>query len=757
MQLSDFIEFVNPLQGTDSTFTYSCGNTLPLIGYPFAMTSWSLQTSDKSNWFFHPRDRQLQGVRATRQPSPWIGDYGHFVIMPQVGERLIPAESRASCYRNKESVIKPNFLKVFLERYQATMELTATERCGFMRITFPAGSQPKRIILDLFCGDSKIEIVDNQQEGKIAGFTCANSGGVPPGFACYFIIEVDCRFLFEESGFFQKNSVFNGRLFSGKEQISAFVGLLPEEGVPVGIRIGTSFISINQAHLNLSKEIGRRSFDEISHQAARKWNSMLGRIEIDPLNKEDKKNFYSCLYRTFLFPRKWYEYDVQNFPKHYSPYDGNIHSGVLYADNGFWDTHRTVYPLLSIIAPEELTEILQGWLNAYLEGGWFPKWPSPGYRKEMIGTHIDAIIADAVTKGIRDFDLQLAFQGLMKHAMQKAPDGLGRIAIEDYIRLGYVPDNHTSYSVSRTLDYAYGDFCIAQVASVLGRKNDACSLLHRAYNYRNVFDSSVKFMRGRGADGSWAEPFDEFSWGGHYIEGSVWQCGWAVSHDPAGLIKLMGGRKKFVDKLTQMMNLPPRYHVGSYKKEIHEMTEMASVDFGQYAHSNQPVHHVLYLFAAAGRPDKTQYWVRRVLQELYNPEPDGFPGDEDNGEMASWFVLSSMGFYPLCPGVPSYIFGSPLVRKAVVHFKSGKNLTIEAKYNATDYVYVKNKKLNGNQLNKTFITHNDLITGGTLQFDMTNKPVVGSTYSQSELPYSISTDASISKILSEKGENVGMS
>lgn len=744
--MSDFLEHVNPLQGTDSSFTYSNGNTLPLIGYPFAMTSWSLQTSNKSNWFFNPRDHQLQGVRATRQPSPWIGDYGHFVLMPQIGELLISASDRASCYRSNKSTIKPHYLRVFLERFETNLELTATERCGFMRIKFPSGYQSKRIILDLFPGGSKIEIIENQQRSKIIGFTRTNSGGCPPGFASYFFIEISCKILYEKSGFVQGNSTINDRIFSGKQQFSAFIGLNVDESLPVEIRIGTSYISIEQAYLNLSREIGQQSFENIKQIAERKWNSILGRIEIDPINLEDKKTFYSCLYRTFLFPRKWYEYDEKNCPNHFSPYDGKIHSGVMYADNGFWDTHRTVYPLFSIIAPAELTEIIEGWLNAYIESGWFPKWPSPGHRDEMIGTHIDAIIADAAIKGIRNFDLQLAFKGLMKHAVQKAPDGLGRNAIVDYIRLGYVPDNKTTYSVSRTLDYAYGDFCIAQVASILDLRDEANTFYQRALNYRNVYDTAVQFMRARNADGSWVEPFDEFSWGGPYVEGSVWQCGWAVPHDPAGLIKLFGGRKKFIDRLNQMFELPPRYNVGSYKKEIHEMTEMASVDFGQYAHSNQPVHHVLYLFAAAGRPDKTQYWVRRVLNDLYNPTINGFPGDEDNGEMAAWYILSSIGIYPLCPGVENYIFGSPLVREAVVHLNNGKIFAIKTKYNDSDHIYVKEIKLNGNRLNKTYINHSDLISGGVLQFDMTNKPVAQSTYSKSELPFSLSTDNSLKKI-----------
>ncbi|MFV1981114.1 MAG: GH92 family glycosyl hydrolase [Rhodothermia bacterium] len=700
--MTDFVDYVNPLQGTDSARTFSSGNTLPLVGRPFAMTSWCLQTSE-GRWFFHPRERRLQGIRATRQPSPWIGDYGHFVLMPQVGERLVSTRSRASGYRTERSVIRPHYMKVHLDRYETTMEMTATERCGFMRVVFPTGGQEKRLILDLFPGDSQIQFATNGDSGTITGFTRANSGGVPAGFACYFVVELDCPLSLESSG---------------REQLSAFAELRLDGEAAVEVRIGTSFISIDQAMRNLAQEIGRRDFEHIRRDAGGAWNDLLGRMEIDPVTEDDRKTFYSCLYRSFLFPRKWHEFDENNSPVHYSPYDDRVHPGIFYADNGFWDTHRTVYPLLSIVAPKELTEILNGWVNHYVESGWFPKWSSPGERGVMIGTHIDAVIADAVVKGIRGFDLEKAFEGMMKHALQKAPDGHGRVGIEDYIRLGYVPEDRVLHGASRTMDFAYGDFCIAQVAIALGRKEEAESMLRRAGNYRNVFDPSVGFIRGRNADESWVEPFNEFAWGGPYVEGSVWQCGWAVPHDPAGLIELMGGNQKFVEKLDRMLSLPPRYHVGAYGEEIHEMTEMAAVNFGQYAHSNQPVHHVLYLFAAAGRPDRTQYWVRRVLRELYGPGLDGFSGDEDNGEMASWFVLSSLGVYPLCPGVPTYVFGSPLFHESVLHLPTGKDLTIAATDNSPEHPYVELIRRDGRHVTSTSITHADLTSGGRLQFDM---------------------------------------
>jgi predicted alpha-1,2-mannosidase len=720
-KMKDYLKYVNPLQGTDSVFTRSHGNTLPLVGKPFAMTSWTLQTSE-SPWMFHPGECKLQGFRATRQPSPWMKDYGHFVVMPQVCELFTSAEDRSSSYDIEQSIIKPDYMKVFLERYETAVELTATERCCFMQIKFPKLKQSKRMILDVFQGKSNINISSNEDSGTISGFTCASSGRVHSSFACYFVIEFDCSIKIDKSGLFHDDAVINQASGEG-EQLGAFVELNATDK-PVAIRIGTSFISIEQARRNLSLEIGDNSFDETRLAVADAWNKMLGRIDIEPIVDEDLYTFYSCLYRAFLFPRKWYEYNENMKPMHYSPYDGTIHAGVFYAENGFWDTHRTVYPLLSIIAPEELTEILNGWIAHYKESGWLPKWSNPGESGIMIGTHIDAVIADAVTKNITGFDVESAFEGMMKHAMHKAPsDNQGRLGINEYLKLGFVPDDCAEHSVSRTLDFAYGDFCIGQVASSLGKKKEAELMYNRSLNYRNVFDSNVDFMRGRNSDGKFIEPFDEFEWGGPYVEGSVWQCGWEVPHDSKGLMELMGGQESFLDKLDKMLSLPPTFRVGAYGKEIHEMTEMAAVDFGQYAHSNQPVHHVLYLFAVAGRPDKTQYWVRRVLKDLYGSGTKGFAGDEDNGEMASWFVLSALGIYPLCPGNPSYIFGSPMVKKATVHLQSGKDLKIVANNNSQDNLYVSDITHNDCLINDIKISHADLMSGGVLNFDMIGDPV----------------------------------
>ncbi len=663
---NNLLDYVNPLQGTDSTFEFSNGNTLPLISLPFASTSWSPQTESRNdyaaNFYFSPRAKKLQGMRATRQPSPWIGDYGHFTIMPQAGVLFPGARERASVYRLENSIIKPHYFKTWLERYRTTFELTPTTKCSYMRITFSENNEA-RLLFQFFDGETSINT--DPQQSVIRGYTRANSGGTPGNFACYFIAKLNCS-MTHDCGSYKKNSIGQGQNFESSAGGTYWVGIKPPENGIVNLRIATSFISIDQAARNLENEIGNRSFNQALKEASDLWNKVLSRIEIDSVNEKQAKTFYSAMYRAVLFPRTWHESDAHGNLIHFSPYDGKIHDGEMVADNGPWDTHRTVYPYLSLLFPERLSEILRGWINAYKEGGWFPKWSSPGYRACMIGTHMDAVMADAAVKGIADFDLQVAYEGMRKNTAKTGdPAGkYGRVGLKDFIQLGFVPADKIEHSASRTMDFAYNDFCVAQVAKILGYDDDYILFQKRAMHYRNNFDKDVGFMRGRNSDGSWQEPFDEFAWGGAFIEGSVWQCGWAVPYDVAGLIKLMGGKKKFTGKLDKMMQQPPQFNLGTYPLEIHEMTEMASVDFGQYAHSNQPAHHVLYLYASAGAPWKTQYWVRRVLSELYNPDSDGFAGDEDNGEMSCWYLFSALGFYPLCPGHPSYVFGSPLFKQA---------------------------------------------------------------------------------------------
>jgi predicted alpha-1,2-mannosidase len=733
----DLVACVRPLQGTDSHFNLSYGNCLPLVSRPFGMTNWCPQT-DEGRWLFSYRAPKLQGIRATHQPSPWIADYGHFTIMPQVGALLPDAGQRSSLVRRGDLEIGPDYFKAQFWRYRTTVELTPTERCAVLRFTFPAAERA-RIMFHTFDGPAMVQI--DPQRRLLSGYTRANSGGVPDSFACYFVA------MFSQPiaghGFFQGADLMEHAPQDESERQGAYVEFDARAQQVVEVRVATSFISVEQALRSLEQEIGARSFEEIRADTRAQWNGLLGRAQIEGADERQRQTFYTCLYRALLFPRKWYEYDAAGQPIHYSPYDGAIYPGVLYADNGFWDTFRTVYPLFGLLFPDKLSEIVNGWVQAADEGGHFPKWASPGYRNCMIGTHLDVVIADAYAKGVRDFDLESAYAAMHKDAYDQGDphEGWGRTGLFDYIALGYVPADEVAHAAARTQEFAYNDFCVAQIAKALRIEDEARELAGRALHYRNTYDSGVGFMRGRLRDGSWLEPFDEFAWDRRaYIEGSAWQYSWAAPHDPAGLITLMGGPAAFAAKLDQMLATPPYFDATDYGLEIHEMTEMASANFGQYAHSNQPVHHVLYLFTAAGQPWKTHYWVRKVLDELYSPDPGGLPGDEDNGEMSAWYILSALGIFPLCPGHPSYLLGSPLFSKATLHLVNGNTLEIEADGNSPEAVYVRETQLDGQPYTRTWVSHEQLMRGGRLWFAMSEAPDQARLLAEDDLPYSLSRD-----------------
>jgi predicted alpha-1,2-mannosidase len=721
-------DYANPEQGSDSVHAFSNGNTSPWIAAPFGMTHWAPQTEEGPR-FYKSTARQLQGVRATHQPSPWIGDYGHFLVMPQVGPKLFSVGRRSSVFKRNDTVIKPHLFETYLGRYQTGLSMTATERCAAFRFRFPT-DQAGRIILEGIKGLSWFQVEGN----RITGVTRGNNGGVPDGFGCYVYGEIDG----EVSG----STLFAGDDVYSKQEEGERVGIAIDlaAGGEVVFRIATSFISVDQAKRNFDHEVAGQSFDALVDKNWAVWEERLGRIAIEGATDRQKRIFYSCLYRTQLFPRIWHEPDESGNPIHYSPYDGQVHQGVLYADNGFWDTHRTVYSLLSILDPDRLSEIVEGWTNAAKEGGWFPKWSSPGYRACMIGTHLDAVVADAYVKGCRDFDVEAAYQAMVRDATEVGNDSgsFGRAGIEAFDEMGFVPSDQFEHAASRTMDHAYTDFCVAQVAKGLGREEEAQRFYDRALNYRNTFDTTTGFARGRRADGSFDPEFSEFAWGGAYIEGSAWQCTWAVPHDPVGMAELMGGREAFLGKLDRMFELPAAFEVGSYGREIHEMTEMAAVDFGQYAHSNQPVHHVLYLYTAMGMPSRTQYWVRRVLNELYGEGPtNGFAGDEDNGEMTAWYVFGALGFYPLCPGHPTYAIGAPLFERATITPPGGSTFVVEGVGNRAETPYADRIALNGTALSRLYLKQDEIASAGKLSFEM-EAEAADRTYDDADLPFSMS-------------------
>jgi putative alpha-1,2-mannosidase len=634
--MTDFVSKVNPLQGTASDRDYSTGNTLPIAARPFGMHHWTLQTAP-GNWFFHPAHQKVWGIRLTHQPSPWMGDYGSLLITPFTGPVTEKIEDQSSAYKRTEC--HPHFQAWDAIRYRITTQMAPSERGAILTFT-AGGNEAIRLRLHF---DKGHDLAGNAGTKCFAGCTRDFTYAAPEGFALYFSGE-----------FSETPDQFEGLGDGG-------CWTFPPEVRRVELRLAGSFISEAMARHTCERELLSASLEQVKEQGAEEWNALLGRIPIEGKDEDQERTFYSCLYRSLLFPRLLDEVDEHGAIVHYSPYDGGRHSGHLCTDNGFWDTHRTVYSLLALFYPDKLKIILEGWLNASRQAGWTPKWASPGLRDCMIGTHFDVVVADAVARGVTDWDVEGAFEYLWKNATLPSDNGAyGRRELAEYLRLGYVPADKFPYSVSCTLDYAYNDFCVAKVARFLGRHKEAEFLQPRTLSYRNVFDSSVGFMRERLSDGQWKTPFDEFRWGGGYIEGSAWQHTLNVPHDPQGLAALFGGSAQLCRKLDTLLETPPHFNAGHYGFEIHEMTEMAMAGFGQYAHSNQPVHGFLFLYALHGQPEKTAHYVRKVAQELYSPT--SLPGDEDNGEMGAWYVWATLGLYPHCPGEGSYTRFAPLAR-----------------------------------------------------------------------------------------------
>jgi predicted alpha-1,2-mannosidase len=721
---SDLIGLVNVLQGTDSTFGFSRGNTLPIFARPFGLTHWTLQSKVGDGWFFNPSAHKIQGIRGTHQPSPWMGDYAYFTVMGQSGTPVLGDADRALTYDDNALKITPASLDVTFTNSALQIEATATERCSFFRFTFPVNA-PCRVIID-----SHPEITADIAARKVTGRTRLNKGEVPANFGLHFVALFDQPIV---------------SVAPDGDAPTKSVEFAP--GSVVLMRLGTSFISAEQAELNIKSEIGERGYDAVKRESEAVWNQSLGRLAATGGSDDQRRTFYSCLYRAHLFPRILHEYDQTGKMVHYSPYDGNVHDGPLYCDTGFWDSFRAVFSLFSLLYPERYGEFVQGLVNAYKEGGWVPQWPSPGYRGCMTGTHSDVVMADAVVKGITGFDMQGAYDGMIKHATDPGTSSVTdrRTGLAEYLSLGYVPADKDGAATAKTLDYSLDDFSIYQVAKVLGKTDDIATYAKRALNYRNAYNAEVGFMDARLADGSWKTPFDQYAWGGAYVEGGPWQSSWTVPHDPAGLIEINGGAEALVKKLDRMLLQPPVFHVGSYGSTIHEMAEMAAVEFGQYDQGNQPVHLTLNLFTAAGCPAKTQYWVRRVVDKLYTP--DGFPGDEDNGEMSAWYVLNAIGLFPLCPGTDEYVIGSPIFPEMVMTPDGHKATRILAPRTSQTNVYVQNVKIAGKPYQRTVVGYRQLMSGTTLEIDMASRPpaqaVPIADLPYSLTPYTASSDMSV--------------
>jgi predicted alpha-1,2-mannosidase len=744
-KLSDPVEWVNPLMGTDSKPSLSNGNTYPSIAVPWGMNFWTPQTGNMGNgWAYTYSADKIRGFKQTHQPSPWMNDYGQFSIMPVTNKLRFREEQRASWFSHKAEVAKPYYYSVYLADHDVTTEITPTERAAQFRFTFPQ-TDSAFIVIDAFDKDSYVKVIPEQN--KIIGYTTRNSGGVPKNFKNYFVIYSDKPFSFSCSW---DDTVL---LRSVKEIKSTHAGAVicfkTNRGERVQLKVASSFISYEQAEQNLKSELDNDAFDVTKQKAKAAWNKQLNKILVEGGTIDQVRTFYSCLYRTLQFPQRHYEIDSKGQVVHYSPYNGEVLPGYMFAGTGFWDTFRALYPFLNFLYPSINKEMQQGLINNYKEGGFLPEWSSPGYRNVMVGNNSASVVVDAYMKGLRGYDINTLYEALLKDANNEGPlTAVARKGVQYYNELGYVPyDLGINESAARTLEYAYDDFTIYKLAKALNRPKEEIELYaKRCQNYRNLFDAQSKLMRGKNKDGNFQSPFNPFKWGDAFTEGNSWHYSWSVFHDIEGLKQLMGGNKMFVCMLDSVLIMPPVFDESYYGGVIHEIREMQIMNMGQYAHGNQPIQHMIYLYNYGGEPWKTQYWVRRAMEQLYKATADGYCGDEDNGQTSAWYVFSALGFYPVCPGTDQYVLGTPLFKQVTVQFDNGKKLIISAPGNSSENKYVQTLTVNGKPWDKNWLNHFDLQQGGLLQFKMGATPNKSRGTSASAFPYSFSTSAEEAKV-----------
>ena len=732
------VDMVNPLTGTLSKFELSTGNNYPVIALPWGMNFWTPQTGKNGDgWQYTYTADKIRGFKQTHQPSPWMNDYGMFSLMPITGEVTFDEEKRASWFSHKAEIAKPYYYRVYLADYDITTEIAPTERAAMFRFTFPQ-EEMSYVVLDAYDRGSYVQI--QPEKNRIVGYTTRNSGGVTKDFKNWFIIDFGSR-SFDYTSVTDSKEIFTDRKELKDNHTGAIVGFRTGHRDVITARVASSFISLEQAERNLN-ELGKKSFDEIASDGRKIWNDVLGRIQVEGGSEEQMRTFYSCLWRSLHFPRRFYEIDEKGNPIHYSPYNGQILPGYLFADTGVWDTFRCLFPFLNLVYPSMNEEMQAGLVNAYLESGYLPEWSSPGHRDCMIGQNSASVVADAYIKGIRVANQDKLWDAVTygaHHHLDRSASG--RVGHDYYDRLGYVPCNvGIGQNVARTLEYAYNDWSIYTLGKAMGKSEaELAPYKKAALNYANVYNPARKLMCGREEQGAFNADFVPENWSGEFCEGNSWHWSFCVFHDPAGLSKLMGGRDEMTEMMDSVFVLPSYLGLRS-RGMIHEMREMQVMDMGQYAHGNQPIQHMVYLYNWTGQPWKAQYWTREIMDKLYNPNADAYCGDEDNGQTSAWYVFSAMGFYPVCPGTKQYAMGSPLFQKILVKLENGKTIQIEAPDNNKQTRYVDDVKVNGKSVSRTWLEHDELTKGATIKFQMSSKPNKKRGTDEKDAPYSFTQE-----------------
>ncbi len=749
--VNDPVQYVNPLVGSHSTPALSTGNTYPAIAVPWGMNFWTPQTGKMGNGWAYTYDAdKIRGFKQTHQPSPWMNDYGMFNLMPEVGsEPVFDEDKRASWFSHKAEVSTPYYYKVYLADYDLVTEIAPTNRAAIFRLTYPE-AEKAYVVVDAFDRGSYVKVIPG--ENKIVGYSTRNSGGVTRDFKNYFVVQFDRPFTYTAT--VKEGEISTAASEAESKHSGGIVGFSTKRGEQVIVRVASSFISIEQAEQNL-KELAGKSLDEVAQESRAEWNRVLGRFDVEDMSDVDRlRTFYSCLYRSVLFPRTLHEVNAKGEIVHYSPYNGKVLPGRLFGDTGFWDTFRALFPLVNLVYPEMGQQMQEGWVNAYKESGFLPEWSSPGHRDCMVGNNSASVVADAYLKGLRGYEIDSLWAAVTHgaNAMLERSSS-GRRCWQEYNELGYVPYDKIKESAARTLEYAYDDWCIYKLGQALGKPEKEIRVYaEHAMNYKNLFDKEQNLMRGKLANGEWAPDFNPFKWGDAFTEGNSLHYTWSVFHDPQGLIDLMGGADMFNHMLDTVFVLPPIFDDSYYGGTIHEIREMQIMNMGNYAHGNQPIQHMLYMYNYSGQPWKTQYWVREAMNRLYNAHADGYCGDEDNGQTSAWYVFTAMGFYPVCPGSGEYVLGAPYFKKMTVHLPGGKDLIVSAPGNSDQNRYVQRLDVNGVEHKMNFVTHENLLKGMKMEWAMSSKPNKQRGSSLDAAPYSFSKEYTPSKSKAKKSK-----
>jgi predicted alpha-1,2-mannosidase len=730
-------DYANPLMGTQSRYDLSNGNTFPAIALPWGMNFWTPETGKMGDgWQYTYDSYKINGFKQTHQPSPWMNDYGQFAIMPETGHIKVTQNGRQSWFSHKTEIVKPYYYSVYLADHDVTTEITPTERSAQFRFTFPK-SDSSFVVIDAFDRGSYVKIIPSER--KIVGYSTRHSWGPLKNFKNYFVIYIDKPFTLTRT---YSDSTLTDSAELHSKHASAVIGFKTTKGEQVHLRVASSFISIEQAELSLKREQGNDSFAVTEQKAKDTWNKTLSRLTVEGGTIDQTRTFYSCLYRMLFFPNKMYEINAKGEIIHWSPYNGEVLPGYMFAGTGFWDTFRALYPFLNMVYPSINKEMQEGLINDYKEGGWLPEWSSPGYADVMVGNNSASVVSEAYLKGLRGYDIETLYKALIHDANHDGPRAAGRKGVEYYNQLGYVPyDVKINENAARTLEYAYDDFSIYELGKALHKPESEIGIYkQRSMNYRKLFDPSTGLMRGKNKDGSFETPFNPFKWGDAFTEGNSWHYSWGVFHDIQGLVNLMGGKKQFVAKLDSVFILPPIFDDSYYGEVIHEIREMQIAGMGQYAHGNQPIQHMIYLYNYAGEPWKTQYWARETMNKMYKATPDGYCGDEDNGQTSAWYVFSAMGFYPVCPVAGQYVLGAPLFNKITLTLENGKKVIINAPNNSAVNKYVTGLTYNGKPYDLNYLDHKTLMQGAVLNFNMSAKPNKQRGTKDIDFPYSLSNE-----------------